>query len=114
MFRTGRRETGELVRLLFLDRDDGRPLVGVTVGRKMANAVQRARGRRMMRESFRRLLPWVRDGVWIVASLKESALERSARDVYLDVARALKRRGLLRSGWPGPDWDLDRRTERCA
>ena len=80
----------------------------------MSNAVGRSRGRRMMRESFRKLLPWIRDGVWVVASLKESALDKSAKDVYLDVARALKRRGLLDGGWPGPDWDLDRKIERCV
>ena len=107
VFRTGRRETGELVRLFFVERPSDPTLLGVTVGRKIAGAVSRVRGRRMLRESFRRLLPWMKDGIWIVASLRESGLRVSARDVYLDVARSLKRRNLMKDGWPGPDWDID-------
>ncbi len=61
-----------------------------------------------MREAFRRLLPWIRDGVWIIASLRESALEKSSVDVYMDIARSLKRRGLMRQDWPGPDWNADK------
>lgn len=108
VFRTGRRETGDLVRLFFVDVPDSDTLVGVTVGKKIAKAAKRVRGRRMLRESFRRLLPWIRNGVWIVGSLRENALDLSAREVYLDVARSLKRRGLLKPGSPGPDWFIDK------
>jgi len=108
VFRTGRREMGCLVRIFFLDAPDSHTRVGVTVGRKIANAVNRARGRRMLRESFRRLLPWIKDGVWIVGSLRESALDLTAPDIYLDTARSLKRRGLLRADFPGTNWNVDR------
>ncbi|MGD9666736.1 MAG: ribonuclease P protein component [Synergistaceae bacterium] len=114
VFRTGRREKGELVRLLFVERPGDPLLIGVTVGRKTANASRRTRGRRMMREAFRRLLPWIKDGVWIIASLREKALERSSRDVYMDIARSLKRRGLMKQDWPGFDWDADKEGETCA
>ena len=107
VFRTGRRETGELVRLFFVERPSEPTLMGVTVGKKMAKAAIRTRGRRMMRESFRRLLPWIKDGVWVVASLRENALSLSSKDVYLDMGRALKRRGLMKADWPGPDWEVD-------
>ena len=36
VFRTGRRETGALVRLLFLTKAKGPALAGVTVGKKIA------------------------------------------------------------------------------
>lgn len=108
VFRTGRRETGGLVRIFFLDAPDSHTRVGVAVGRKVAKAVVRARGRRMLRESFRRLVPWVGEGLWIVGSLRENALELSARDIYSDVARSLKRRGLLKAEFPGANWDVDR------
>ena len=107
VFRTGRRETGDLVRLFFVKQSDGATLAGVTVGKKIAKASKRTRGRRMLRESFRRLLPWMQDDVWIVASLRERALDLSAREVYLDMARCLKRRGLMKDDWPGPDWSVD-------
>ena len=107
VFRTGRRETGELVRLFFVERPSDPTLVGVTVGKKIAKAVKRTRGRRVLRESFRRLLPWMKDGVWIVSSLRENGLSASARDIYLDIARSLKRRNLMKDDWPGIDWEVD-------
>lgn len=83
-------------------------MVGVTVGRKIANAAKRTRGRRIIRESFRRLLPWMKDGIWIVGSLREGALNMSARDIYLDIGKSLKRRGLMKSDWHGLDWEVDK------
>lgn len=112
VFRTGRRETGALVRLFFVKQPDSSTLVGVTVGKKIAKACKRTRGRRMLRESFRRLLPWMKNDVWIVASLRECALDLSAREVYEDMARCLKRRGLMRDDWPGSDWAIDCSAER--
>jgi ribonuclease P protein component len=111
VFRTGRRETGELVRLFYVRAEEGRPLVGVTVGRKIAIAAKRTRGRRVMRESFRRLLPWIKEGGWVVGSFRENALSASAQDVYYDVAKSLKRRGLLKHDWPGADWKVDQNGE---
>ena len=95
------------MRLFFVKQSDGATQAGVTVGKKIAKASKRTRGRRMLRESFRRLLPWMQDDVWIVASLRERALDLSAREVYLDMARCLKRRGLMKDDWPGPDWSAD-------
>lgn len=108
VFRTGRRETGELVRLFFIKAPEGYGTrVGVTVGRKVAHAALRTRGRRMLRESFRRLLPWIKDGVWMVASLRENALNKSSIEVYEDLARIAARRRLMKADWPGPDWEID-------
>lgn len=107
VFRTGQREIGDLVRIFFVNAPNSRTLVGVTVGRKIAKAAKRTRGRRMLRESFRRLLPWIKDGFWIVGSIRESALDLSAREVYFDIARSLKRRGLLKADFPGADWQVD-------
>ncbi len=111
VFRTGRRETGGLVRLLFLVKRDGPAQIGVTVGKKMATAPQRTRGRRIMREAMRRLYPWIKDGVWVVASLRENALNAGADEVYADLAASLKRRGLLEPNWPGANWSVDRERD---
>ena len=107
VFRTGRRETGALVRLSFLTDRGNSALAGVTVGKKIARAVKRTRGRRVMREALRRLLPWVKDGVWIVASLRENALDAKADDIYEDVAKSHKRRGLLTKEWKNRGWTVD-------
>ena len=79
----------------------------MTVGKKIAGAARRPRGRRVMREAVRRLLPWVREGTWIVASLRENALGAKADEIYADMALSLKRRGLLVQEWPGADWNID-------
>ncbi len=111
VFRTGRQQGGELVRIYYLRKPGERTRVAVTVGRKTAKAVGRSRGRRMLRESIRRILPWIADGVWVVLSLRGKGLTRNAAHVYADVAKGLGRAGLLQPGWPGPDWGVD---ERCA
>jgi ribonuclease P protein component len=109
VFRTGRQGKGEMVRLYFLRRPGERSRVGVTVGKKIANAAKRSRGRRLLRESLRRLLPWVKGEFWFVLSLREKALEADAVTVYADAARVLDRAGLLDDGWGGGNWPADAR-----
>lgn len=82
-------------------------LAGVVVGKRIACAAQRVRGRRIMREAVRRLMPWVKDNVWFVVSLKESGIGAGAREIYYDLAACMQRRGLLVKEWPGADWDVD-------
>lgn len=62
----------------------------------------------MLRESFRRLAPWTKEGLWIVASLRDKGLEASSVDVYNDIARSMKKRGLLTENWPGANWNIDK------
>ena len=107
VFRTGRRDSGALVRLLYVTKAKGETQAGVAVGKKIAGAVQRAHGRRVLREAVRRLLPWLRDDVWFVVSLRECGIGANARDVYYDLAACMKRRGLFVAEWPGADWDVD-------
>jgi len=106
VFRAGRQSKGELVRICYLKKD-AETRVGVAVGKKIANAAMRARGRRMLREALRRLLPWMRGGVWMVASLRERALDKNAVDVYGDMSLLLERSSLLVPEWSGPDWRVD-------
>jgi ribonuclease P protein component len=108
VFRAGRQLKGELVRIYYLYRD-GETKVGVAAGRKIAGAVGRARGKRMLRESLRRLLPWIKDGVWIVASLKERALGGDSVALYYEMAKLLERPSLLEDDWGGADWRVDER-----
>ncbi len=77
----------------------------MAVGRKQGKSHVRNRGRRVLREGARRLLPWVREGVWIILSLRSAGLTANARDVYMDLAAVLSREGLLTLDWPGPNWN---------
>jgi ribonuclease P protein component len=105
IFRTGLRVQGELVRLLFLkETGTTQPRVGYAVGKRQGKAHVRNRGKRVLREAFYRLRPWVQSGVTLVTSLKDRALQVKAHEVYYDMARVLRRHGLLTPDWPGARW----------
>lgn len=97
VFRTGFRVHGELVRLLCLKAEKLK--VGVAVGKRQANACGRSRGKRVLREVMRRLLPFVEPNMKIVVTLRDCALNAKASAVYDDAAKALKKRGFLSANW---------------
>lgn len=104
VFRTGRRVQGELVRLLFVDAPDGVTRIGVAVGKRQGKSFRRNRGRRLLREAIRRLLPWIRPGLWVMLTLRTAGLEAGGVAVYEDLARLLRSRGFLTEDFPGPSW----------
>jgi len=110
VFRTGFRIQGELVRLLCLKENSQtepncseiqKSRIGFAVGKKQCNSCGRNRGKRILREAMRRLMPFVAPGLNIVATLKdaESCINASAVDIYMDSAKTLAKRGLLSKEW---------------
>ena len=93
------------MRLLFLRKTEGGLRVGYAVGKRQGKAHVRNRGRRVLREAFRRLAPWLTSDVALVASLRDRALGASAVSVWRDMARVLRRQGLLADGWDEAGWD---------
>jgi ribonuclease P protein component len=106
IFRTGLRVQGELVRLLFLRNAEKTQLsrVGYAVGKRQGKAHVRNKGKRILREAFRRLRPWTAPGLTVVFSLKDKGLSSKAQDVYKDMARVFSKNGLLTKEWPGAVW----------
>ena len=97
------------MRLLFLKKTaaasfDGGPRVGYAVGKRQGKAHVRNRGKRVLREAFRRLRPWTSPDVTLVFSLKDKALDLKANEIYCDMARVLRKNGLLTPLWPGALW----------
>lgn len=105
IFRTGLRVQGDLVRLLFLKGAGQGLRIGYVVGKRQGKAHTRNRGRRILREAFRRLAPWMLSDVVMVMSLKDRALGASAVAVWRDMGRVLRRQGLLSEGWDSLDWN---------
>ena len=93
------------MRLLFLEVPDSPVRIGLAVGKKQGASHERNRGRRILKEGFRRLRPWMKDGFWFVASLRDQGMTANAREIYSDLARLLFRSAFLRSDWPGANWD---------
>lgn len=112
VFRTGRKIQGRLVRLFFVDAPDGITRVGVAVGKRQGGAVCRSRGKRVLREAFRHLLPLTKEGLWIVAMLRQSALGDSAARVYDDMRQVLFAEGLLRVSRMPVEWKVLRLSSR--
>lgn len=93
------------MRLLFVKGAEGAPRVGMAVGKRQGKSHDRNRGRRVLREGFRRLLPWIRRDVWIVAGLSRAGMKAGAKEIYAETASLLEGAGLMEPGWPGPDWE---------
>jgi ribonuclease P protein component len=109
IFRTGLRVQGALVRLLFLRATDTASVLkgsraGYAVGKRQGKAHVRNRGKRILREAFRKLSPWMVVNIMCVVSLKDRALNAKANEIYHDMARVFRRSGLLSEDWPGPHW----------
>ena len=92
------------MRLLFVKAPDGKTRFAMAVGKKIAKAHSRNRGRRMLKESVRRLYPWIREGWWFALMLTDDGLNAKADEVYADLGALLKKRGLMKNDWPGPVW----------
>lgn len=93
------------MRLLFMKAEDGRTRIGMAVGKRQGKSHDRNRGRRVLKEGFRRLLPWMRQGVWCVAALSGAGMRADSKAVYEELARLLEGGGFLEPEWPGANWD---------
>lgn len=104
VFREGKMAHGRYVRMLYVEVPCDISRIGVAVGKRTGKSWARNRGRRLLKEAARRLLPWLRGGCWIVFLLSPSGLTQRAQEIYLDMANLCSREGLLVADWPGIDF----------
>lgn len=74
--------------------------VGITTSKKVGNAVQRNRSRRVIREAFRALAPRVRPGFDLVLVARGKTPYVKSTDVCRQLERQLQAAGLLREETP--------------
>lgn len=74
--------------------------VGITTSKKVGNAVQRNRSRRVIREAFRALAPRVRPGFDLVLVARGKTPYVKSTDVRRQLERQLQAAGLLREKTP--------------
>jgi len=70
--------------------------VGITAGKKVGNAVQRNRARRIIRESFRNVLPRLRPGFDIVFVARSRTPSLKSTDLDPVIAKSFSVLGLLK------------------
>jgi ribonuclease P protein component len=81
--------------------DGARPKLGVVTGRKIGGAVQRARARRLLRESFRLHQHDLARPVELILVARNSIAGKKFAEVEKDFLTSLRRAGLLRSDQRG-------------
>ena len=74
--------------------------VGITTSKKVGNAVQHNRSRRVIREAFRALAPRVRPGFDLVLVARGKTPYVKSTDVRRQLERQLQAAGLLREETP--------------
>lgn len=74
--------------------------LGITTSKKVGNAVQRNRSRRVIREAFRALAPRVRPGFDLVLVARGKTPYVKSTDVRRQLERQLQAAGLLREETP--------------
>jgi ribonuclease P protein component len=71
--------------------------LGLSVSKKVGNAVKRNAVRRRLREAFYEILPGITDPVDLVLSARPAAVEASFEDLKAELARGLEKTGEKRA-----------------
>jgi ribonuclease P protein component len=96
VYNEGARISGRFMTVFLLATERPGPRFGVAATRKMGNAVERNRAKRLARDIFRRHKPTA--GYDIVIVPRREMLDAPFASLEADYDRALERRGTARSG----------------
>jgi ribonuclease P protein component len=90
IYEQGRKVHTRYFTAFILPNSGDRPRLGVTATRKIGNAVERNRARRLLREAFRKNKWLVPRGVDIVINVKRSLVEAALSDLEDDFINLLE------------------------
>jgi ribonuclease P protein component len=93
VYEQGRKLHARYFTAFILPGRDSRPRIGITATRKIGNAVERNRARRLLREAFRKNKWLVPAGIDIVINVKRPLVEAAYGDLEGDFIAFLERAG---------------------
>ncbi|MCD7775667.1 MAG: ribonuclease P protein component [Clostridiales bacterium] len=92
----GRSYTNPVLVMYVVKNRTGICRIGITASKKIGNAVQRNRARRVIREAFRMLQDNVSPGFDIVFVARTRTIYKKSTDIYAVMLSMLKNAGLMR------------------
>lgn len=95
LYAEGRRQMGRLVVLYVRARPTGDRQLGVVTSRRVGNAVQRNRARRLLRETYRHHKHQLPEHLQLVMIARPAIAGKSQAEVASDVLRVWAAAGLL-------------------
>lgn len=93
VYKQGTAYRGKLISVHAFPSDAGGPRLGLSVSKKVGNAVVRNGVKRRLREIFRSHLPGIRSELDFVISARPAASEATYRELELEFERALGKLG---------------------
>ena len=96
VYRQGAAYRGKLVSVHAFPNDLGTPRLGLSVSRKVGNAVTRNTVRRRLREAFCSTLPEIPGDLDLVVSARPAAAEATFRELSDEFVRSLRKLGKRR------------------
>ncbi len=98
VYRQGAAYRGELFSVHAFPNEFGTPRLGLSVSRRVGNAVKRNTVRRKLREIFYSMLPEIPEDLDLVVSARPAAAEATFRELSEEFLRALHKLGERRNG----------------
>jgi len=88
--------------VVLLHAKSARLQVGFSVSRKVGGSVVRNRTKRRLREQFRRLMPQLRTGLYVIVA-REAAARVDSQALHDAMRYLARKQGLLKTGEQGAD-----------
>lgn len=96
VYKKGKSVAEKYVVLYYLENNLPYNRQAFLASKKVGKSVERNRARRLMKESFRELTPFIKEGKDLIFIARKSILERKCKEVHASMKRALERAGLLK------------------